>query len=216
MTTNFQTPYEVLTQMFSQRGFCKGGLCVRLKSCVTIEVDSQNGDFIIKFPNEYPEVVYHKIFSIKAFVKAIRLSHTYGVVELKSFPDIRFSYDWIFLKDENTKTLQIMNREKLSRITRKIKAQAENKIDNGKKREILQRVLTLCEDWAIIKSKEGFLELSNSQAKKDCKKYVYDHLKKDVSGFSFIFSIVLNLAIKMLIEWIIDNYINEIKMLSGE
>ena len=123
---------------------------------------------------------------------------------------------WIFLKDENTRTLQIMNREKLSKITTKIKARAANKVDNGKKREILQRVLTLCEEWAIIKSKEGFLELSSSQAKKDCKKYVYDHLKKDVSRSSFIFSILLNLAIKMLIEWIIDNYINEIKMLSGE
>lgn len=216
MTTSFPTPYEVLTQMFSQRGFCKEGLCVRLKGCVTIEVDSENGDFIIRFPHEHPEVVYHKIFSIRAAVKGIRLSHTYGVVELKSFPDIRFNYDWMVSKDQNTNTIKTMNREKLSRIRTKIKARAAKKVDNGKKREILERVLTLCEDWAIIKSEEGFLELSDSQVKKDCKKYVYDHLKQDVSGFSFIFSILLNLAIKMLIEWIIDNYINEIKMLLGE
>jgi hypothetical protein len=75
----------------------------------------------------------------------------------------------------------------------------------GNRRKIAKKCLHLCEEWAIIKG-DKFDSMTKSQAKKDCKSYVKEHLDEEVVG-SFILLILTGIVVKLIVDWVVNNFI---------
>jgi hypothetical protein len=53
--------------------------------------------------------------------------------------------------------------------------------------------------------------MSPTYAKESCKEYVMEHINDDVVGLSFLMSIIAGVILKMIVEWIINNWIVNLK-----
>lgn len=198
MPTNQETPHEALTKMFSKEGYCHGAFCLKLEGYITIQIDETNEKFIIKFPENKPKAKIRKLVPMQTTVSGVRLGRTGGVLELDSFPDLPFRYDWI-MEDEH---------QVISAASREVMKDIPSKFKKEKHRKLAKKILSLCEEWAYSKGSSDIRSMSEKQAKKSCKEYVDGRLTdEDVVGFSFIITVILGIILKLIIEWIIDRFI---------
>lgn len=196
-----ETPFEILSKLFSKDGYEHGAFSVRIENNITIRVYRDGDNFMIKFPEERPEAKVRKLIPLKTKVDGIRLGSTGGVLELSSFPDIPFRYDWV-MEDEGL-VISAASQRVMDKIPRKFKKKNH--------RKVAERCLQLCEEWAIISGTDSIEDMSPTYAKEDCKKYVMEHINDDVVGLSFILSIIAGVILKLIVEWIIDNWIVNLK-----
>lgn len=196
-----ETPYEVLSKLFSDEGYSHGAFSVKIKNTITIRVYKDGTNFMIKFPEERPEAKVRKLIPLKTKVDGIRLGSTGGVLELSSFPDIPFRYDWV-MEDEGM-VISAASRRVMDRIPRKFKKENH--------RKVAKKCLHLCEEWAIISGTDSIEAMSPTYAKDSCRKYVMEHINDDVVGLSFLISIIAGVILKLIVEWIIDNWIVNLK-----
>lgn len=196
-----ETPYEVLSKLFSDEGYSHGAFSVKIENTITIRVYKDGANFMIKFPEERPEAKVRKLIPLKTKVDGIRLGSTGGVLELSSFPDIPFRYDWV-MEDEGM-VISAASRRVMERIPRKFKKENH--------RKVAEKCLHLCEEWAIISGTDSIEDMSPTYAKDSCRKYVMEHINDDVVGLSFLISIIAGVILKLIVEWIIDNWIVNLK-----
>ena len=198
---NQETPFEILSKLFSKDGYEHGAFSVKIENNITIRVFRDGDNFMIKFPEERPEAKVRKLIPLKTKVDGIRLGSTGGVLELSSFPDIPFRYDWV-MEDEGL-VISAASQRVMDKIPRKFKKENH--------RKVAERCLQLCEEWAIISGTDSIEDMSPSYAKESCKEYVMEHINDDVVGLSFILSIIAGVILKLIVEWIIDNWIVNLK-----
>ena len=196
-----ETPFEILSKLFSKDGYEHGAFSVRIENNITIRVYRDGDNFMIKFPEERPEAKVRKLIPLKTKVDGIRLGSTGGVLELSSFPDIPFRYDWV-MEDEGM-IISAASRRVMDRIPRKFKKENH--------RKVAEKCLHLCEEWAIISGTDSIEDMSPTYAKDSCRKYVMEHINDDVVGLSFLISIIAGVILKLIVEWIIDNWIVNLK-----
>ena len=196
-----ETPHEILSKLFSEKGYQHGAFAVKLENDITIRVYSASEGFRIKFPEKKPEAKVRKLIPLKTKVEGIRLGTTGGVLELTSFPDIPFRYDWI-IEDEGL-IISSASRRVMEKIPKRFKKENQ--------RKVAERCLQLCEEWAIISGTDNIDDMSPSYAKESCKKYVMEHINDDVVGLSFLVSIIAGVILKLIVEWIINNWIVNLK-----
>ena len=196
-----ETPYEVLSKLFSDEGYSHGAFSVKIENTITIRVYKDGTNFMIKFPEERPEAKVRKLIPLKTKVDGIRLGSTGGVLELSSFPDIPFRYDWV-MEDAGI-VISAASRRVMDRIPRKFKKENH--------RKVAEKCLHLCEEWAIISGTDSIEDMSPTYAKDSCRKYVMEHINDDVVGLSFLISIIAGVILKLIVEWIIDNWIVNLK-----
>jgi|TARA_B100000085_G_C18504729_1_gene497055 hypothetical protein len=196
-----ETPYEVLSKLFSDQGYSHGAFAVKIENTITIRVYKEGTNFMIKFPEERPVAKVRKLIPLKTKVDGIRLGSTGGVLELSSFPDIPFRYDWV-MEDEGM-VISAASRRVMDKIPRKFKKENH--------RKVAEKCLHLCEEWAIISGTDNIQDMSPSYAKDSCKKYVMEHINDDVVGLSFLISIIAGVILRLIVEWIIDNWIVNLK-----
>jgi hypothetical protein len=196
-----ETPHEVLSKLFSKEGYTHGAFSVKLDNNVTVRLFREDDKFVIRFPEERPEAKVRKIIPLKTKVDGIRLGSTGGVLELSSFPDIPFRYDWV-MEDEGM-VISAASRRVMDKIPRKFKKENH--------RKVAEKCLHLCEEWAIISGTDSIEDMSPTYAKDSCRKYVMEHINDDVVGLSFLISIIAGVILKLIVEWIIDNWIVNLK-----
>lgn len=199
--SNNQTPFEILTDLFSDRGFCHGAFCLSLIDHTNITLTKTDDGFSIKFLDNQPIVKVRRLIPLKATVTGLKLETNGGVLELDSFPDISFRYEWIM--EDEYKAIITAKESIMEEIPLKFKKE--------KHRKIAQKVLTLCEEWTIIKGIEEVRSMSEKQSKEDCKNFIEKRLNEEVVGLGFVLTIILGVIIKKIVEWIIDKYILNIR-----
>lgn len=198
---NQETPFEILSKLYSDDGYEHGAFSVKIENNITIRIFKDGDNFMIKFPEERPQAKVRKLIPLKTKVDGIRLGSTGGVLELSSFPDIPFRYDWI-MEDEGM-VISAASRRVMDKIPRKFKKENH--------RKVAEKCLQLCEEWAIISGTDNIGDMSETYAKESCKEYVMEHINDDVVGLSFLLSIIAGVILKMIVEWIIDNWIVNLK-----
>jgi SOS response regulatory protein OraA/RecX len=82
------------------------------------------------------------------------------------------------------------------------------KSENNKK--IAEKCLELCEEWALV-SCDSIDGMSIKESKKSCRLYVKENLAKDEAVKGIIITIILGIIVKLIVDWIVNNFIYNLK-----
>jgi hypothetical protein len=86
---------EKVKSLFSEKGLQIPNLNIKMQNPTDVNISVSNESVKISFPKNKPTVTLKKFVTFSLSLSAIDLSSTGGVLELDSFPDIPFKYDWI-------------------------------------------------------------------------------------------------------------------------
>lgn len=203
-----KSPYEILSMLFSEDGFTQGegAFSIKLNNNVKAVIHQNEQGFVLSFPDVKPEAVIKKVVRLKLKINGIEFKEDRGVLQIHRFPDIPFMYDWVIPQEAIGSVIEM-------------DAIAKTRVDmagpiiskygtNEKDKKIANDVLNLCEEWAIIKGTVGFSDMSDKEAKAACKTYVKENLQP---VGSFLFSLLVSVIVRLIIEWIINNYVTTLR-----
>lgn len=210
MSNEVKLVKDILTNIFSDNGYDANGINLKCKTPTTTRISNINDNIVIEFDTVLPRATIQKFISFKLDVQGIVLKNDGGIIRIKHFPDISFTYD----KNSSSETLS--QRVDFSYAMPELESQYG---DEGR-REIAKKCLHYAEDWATIVSSNGF-EIDKCKAsqkfflKKQCASYIKDCIRNDEEvnrGSVLLTIIILNVIVPLIIRWIvekvIDNWIN--------
>lgn len=193
---------HIIDSIFSESGYSIKKFNVKFPYPLDISiVKDKDGSIDLTFTKALPTISWKKIIVLSARVNGITLKETGGVLKLKFFPDIPFSYE-----EENTEDYGNQNYD-LSSIISDINTE----YSDAESRFLANKCLHYASEWATIASQGCDLSYaSNSEKrklKKDCKNFVMQNLKEDpelqagsvVLTFLF-FYVVLPVVLKFILE----------------
>jgi hypothetical protein len=193
---------NIIDSIFSDSGYSINKFNVKFPYPLDINiVKDDNGTIDLTFTKELPSISWKKFITLSARVRGITLKETGGILKLKFFPDIPFSYD------EENANLFGGNLYDWSSIVNDINAE----YSDSENRFLANKCLHYASEWATIASQGCDLSYTSSsekkRLKKDCKNFVMQNLKEDqdlqagsvLLTFLF-FYVVLPVVLKFILE----------------
>ena len=198
------SPYEILTKLFSPEGYVQGAFSIRLNNNTSLRLHQNEEGFVLEFPDVKPEAVVKKVIQLKVKVNGIVFKENSGILLLDKFQDIPFLYDWVM-------SANIVGQDfgSIYEVKEIMVGEIERNYSSKKDQKIAHNVLNLCEEWAIIKGAVSVSSMTEGEAKRSCKEYVKENLKP--VGAGIFMSIFMAVIVKIIAEWIINNFIYKLK-----
>lgn len=204
-----KSPYEILSMLFSDEGFVHGAFSIKLNNNVKATIHQNEDGFVLSFPDVQPEAVVKKIVHLNVKINGIIFKEDRGVLQLHRFPDIPFMYDWVMGQPIGS----MWDMDAIAKTREDMVGSIGVRYGSEKDQKMAHNVLNLCEEWAIIKGTDNFSSMSDKEAKAACRVYVKENLKPVKMGF--LMTAIFSVIIKMIIEWIINNYIFNLRKNMG-
>jgi len=101
--------------------------------------------------------------------------------------------------------------QKIIQVYQQMKLDVPSKFEGSKNNQkVAQKALELCKEWFILN-----VSVSNNLKMRDIKRlsklYIKDNLKKDDEIQGIIFTIILGIVIKLIVDWIVNNFIYNLR-----
>ena len=98
---------------------------------------------------------------------------------------------------------------RISKASNVVSLEIEDKFaKSGRNKKIAKVLLKTLRKWASVKQ-SALEDFSKSQAKRSCRKYIKENLKKKLlAAHSLV--ILFSVIVKLIIEWIIERYIRHL------
>lgn len=196
-----ESPYEILSMLFSEEGFVHGAFSIKLNNNAKATICQNEEGFVLSFPEVQPEAIVKKVVHLNVKINGIIFKKDRGILQLHRFPDIPFMYDWVMGKPIG----DMWDMDAIAKTREDVIGKISYKYSSEKDKKIAHNVLNLCEEWAIIKGTQNFSNMSEREARAACKAYIKENLEPVKMGF--FMSLILSAVVKIIIEWIINNYI---------
>lgn len=193
---------NIIYSIFSDSGYVIKNFNVQFPHPLDIKIikDKEN-NISLDFTKSLPKVGWKKIINFTAWVQGISLGQTEGVLKLKYFPDIKFSYD-----DSTPKLFG--NMYDFTDIENDI----EKEYGNDERKKLAKKCLHYANEWATIASQSGLNfsacnTKSKKQLKKSCKQFVVDNIKNDkeiVAGSIILTFLLLYVVLPVVLKFILE------------
>ena len=160
-----------------------------------------NNNISLDFTKSLPKVGWKKVINFTAWVQGISLGQTEGVLKLKYFPDIKFSYD-----DPAPKLFG--RTYDFSDIENDI----EQEYGDDERKKLAKKCLHYANEWTTIASNNGVnfgdcTEISRKQLKQNCRKFVTDNIKNDeeiVAGSVILTFLLLYVVLPVVLKFVLE------------
>ena len=197
---------QILYELFSD-GYKADNFNIRCESPTTVEIIKDISGVLIKFNNTLPRVEIKKFIKFKLNVEAISFGRNGGIIKIKNFPDMPFSYD-------NNKNVELYGNSIHIDISEE---EIDQVFKSQSKRKIASKCLHYAKEWATIASLNGvrfdnYDKFDAFVLKKQCYYFIEDAIKndEDLKYGSFISIFILSLILPSIIRWAVDRIIRSL------
>ena len=201
------TELEQLSQAINSifnGGYDTNGTSVSCSSPLQTTIYSDANSTTIDFHNNLPKATVHKYISLSFYIEGIVFKKDSGILKLKYFPDITFSYA---KNNSSCYSCPIENMD-FSDIVNDI----DSEYADEDRKKLAHQCLQYAKEWATITSYGGisFQNCTNSektQLKKQCRNFVKESVINDYKkeyGSVILTIILLNVILPIIIRWIVE------------
>lgn len=193
---------DIIYSIFSDSGYSIKNFNVQFPHPLDIKITKdKNNNISLDFTQSLPKVGWKKLINFTAWVQGISLGENEGVLKLKYFPDIKFSYD-------DTAPKLFGSSYDFSDI--------ENDIDqeygDDDQKKLAKKCLHYANEWTTIASQGGINfsacnEKSRKQLKQSCRKFVVDNIKNDeeiVAGSVILTFLLLYVVLPVVLKFVLE------------
>jgi hypothetical protein len=194
---------DIIYQIFSENGYLFNNMNVKFPQPLNISITKNNEDISLDFMDNCPKVSLRKIITFTAYINGLALGPESGVLKLKYFPDIKFSYD-------KTQELLYGNPYDFSSIEQEILLEYQD--------EARQKLATKClqygREWATIASRGNPDFASSSprqqkELKKQCKEFILENIREEERHGSVVLTfILLYVLLPVILKFILERLFN--------
>ncbi len=185
-------------------GFDLNGTKVQCESPAQITVSSLPESTTIDFNNNLPKATVKKIVSLSFYIEGIVFKKDSGILKLKYFPDINFSY---VKESKSVSSFEIDNLDFAS-----LENEIDAQYDDDARKKIASKCLQYAKEWATITNYGGisfkdcnFIE--QKAIKRQCREFVRESMANDEEvkyGSVILTIILLQVILPIIIRWIVE------------
>jgi hypothetical protein len=162
---------NIIDAIFSDSGYNIQKFNIKFPTILDINISKLNNGVELSFKKDLPKITWKKFITLSARVSGIVLNDNGGILKLKYFPDIHFSYN------------ESEERFGMDYDLSSIEYQIEEEYSEPETRFLAKKCLQYAHEWATIASQGCDLKCSNRyetyKLKKGCKKFVIENIKND-------------------------------------
>jgi hypothetical protein len=197
----------IIDSIFSNGGYNIQKFNIKFPSSLNINIVKNEDNIDLIFTKDLPKITWKKFITLSARVSGINLNEKGGLLKLKYFPDIPFSYE------DSEERFGIEH--DFSSIQRDI----EEEYIEDEQRFLAKKCLQYASEWATIASQGTSFQNADLQQEKqlrrDCKHFVMENIKNDpeiqagsvLLSFLF-FYIILPTILRFVLERIFKKLFN--------
>lgn len=197
---------EIINQLFED-GYKANNVVVKCQSPTSLTIIKDKQGILIKFIDKLPCVELNKFIRFKLDVEGISFGENAGIIKIKNFPDMPFSYEDNQTLDSAYGNVNIDVSEE----------EINTAFKSESKRKIASRCLHYAKEWATIASLNGvrfdsYDKFDKFILKNKCYYFVEEQIKKDedLQYGSFISIFILSLILPTIIKWAVDRILRSL------
>lgn len=199
---------EIVNFIFSEDGYSIKNLNISFPEPLNIKIVRDPDDSIsLSFSENLPKVTWQKFIKLSAYVQGLSLGQDSGLLKLKFFPPIRFSYD------DNAQALFGARFD-----TSAIEHEINQEFPDAERNFLAKKCLHYAHEWATIASQGGidFGSCDTAQQRKltnDCKRFVLDNIKQDpevIHGSVILTFILLYIVLPVVLKFILERWLKKL------
>lgn len=191
-----------------ENGYQVNNLSVICKSPTIAEVVKDDNGILIEFVGNLPTVELKRFITFKLNVEGISFGENGGIIKIKNFPDMPFSYE------ENNSFPSIYGNNLNIDVPEE---EINSTFKSESKRKIASKCLQYAQEWATIASLNGvrldsYDKFDAFVLKKKCYYFVEEQVKKDkdLQYGSFMSIFILSLILPTIIKWAVDRILRSL------
>jgi len=194
---------DLVFSVFSKTGLKHNDYTITCPSPLNCNIHGDGTYLHLKFVGELPQLSVKKFITMSVDLQEIYSDRTGGIIRLKNFPDIRFTYDQF---SDSPVYGSCDHYENEMHLLDGLADEVNSRYGSDpKKGRMASRVLQHCETWAEMSLRGGtqfygMSKLSRKAMVDKCVKHVTKQMKEDRHG-----SIVIVLLINWLLPYIIKS-----------
>lgn len=162
---------NIIDSIFSDSGYSIQKFNIKFPSLLDIVISKKEDSVDLSFKKDLPKITWKKFITLSARVSGITLGQNGGVLKLKYFPDIPFSYN------------ESEERFGINYDLSDIDSQIESEYSEPETRFLAKKCLHYASEWATIASQGCDLRCANKyeqyKLKQECKSFVVESIKND-------------------------------------
>lgn len=196
---------SIIDSIFSDDGYNIQKFNVKFPTPLDIIISKKDNSVELIFKKDLPKITWKKFITLSARVSGIVLNDTGGILKLKYFPDIPFSYN------------EAEERFGISYDSSDINKDIEQEYPDEEAQFLAKKCLHYSSEWATIASQGCDLRsLQRSQQKRlkqQCKQFVLENLKNDQeikSGSILISFILFYIILPAILRFVLDKLFKKI------
>lgn len=202
---NIKQIRDIIYQIFSDNGYIYNATNIKFPQPLNISITKKDDIISLDFADNCPKVSVKKFITFTAHINGLALGPESGILKLKYFPDINFSY-------EKTQELLYGQTFDFSSI--------EEEILSEYKDEPRQKLATKClqygQEWATIASR-GNPDFASSPVKQQkelkyqCKEFILENIREEERHGSVVLTfILLYVLLPVILKFIVERIFRKI------
>lgn len=204
---NLKKISEILKTLFTD-GYSVNNITIKCEPPVEFEISKDSSGILIKFTRNLPWVEMRRFIKFKLNVEGLSFGENAGVIKIKNFPDMPFSYD------DNQTFDNVYGADFDIDVSQE---EINQTFQGASKRKIASKCLHYAKEWATIASLNGvrfdsYDRFDKFILKNKCYYFVEEQVKKDkdLQYGSFISIFILSLILPTIIKWAVDRVLRSL------